>query len=428
MRKQLESAFSFRTIVCVFKFAGIILVVAFFCVGGAARPSAGSKFPASSWVNTNIVRNPFGAQPVKLMVPAGQSNAPAATGEEWQPPAAPKPVPVKSVTTWVSLDNWAAEHGIGKPHLLSNSPVTTYAIGSSNGVMVLAIGSREAAWNGIEIHLGFGPQIIDGQIFVYGLDAQKNLGPLLCGPSLALPPVNPVIVIDPGHGGMNSGTHSTLDGRLEKEFTLDWALRLAPLLAQEGWQVFLTRTNDVDDSLSNRVVFAEAHHADLFISLHFNSLAPDKIPAGIETYCVTPTGMPSTLTRGYGDFWAEYFPNNAFDVQNLQLAVRLQGALLRATGMEDRGVCRARFIGVLHGQHRPAVLIEAGFLSNPSDARQIETPAFRKKLAQAVADALRLKPETENQKSEAGGQKTEVGGRTPETGMPEPGTNKLSWP
>ena len=272
----------------VFKFAGIILAVVFFCVAGAARPSADGKFPALNWVNTNIVRNPFGPQPVKLMVPVVQSNAPAAPAEEWQPPVAPKPVPVRPITTWVSLDNWAAEHGIGKPHLLSNSPVTTYAIGSSNGVMVLAIGSREAAWNGIEIHLGFGPQIIDGQIFVYGLDAQKNLEPLLCGPPLALPPANPVIVIDPGHGGMNSGTHSILDGRFEKEFTLDWALRLAPLLAQEGWQVFLTRTNDVDDSLSNRVAFAEAHHADLFISLHFNSLAPDKIPAGIETYCRHP--------------------------------------------------------------------------------------------------------------------------------------------
>ena len=204
--------------------------------------------------------------------------------------------------------------------------------------------------------------------------------------------------------------------------------RLEPLLAQEGWQVFLTRTNDVDDSLSNRVAFAEAHRADLFISLHFNSLAPDKSPAGIETYCVTPTGMPSTLTRGYGDFWSEYFPNNAFDVQNLQLAVRLQGALLHETGMEDRGICRARFIGVLHGQRRPAVLIEAGFLSNPGDARQIENPAFRQKLAQAVADALQPKSETVSQKPEAGSQKTEVGGQKPESGVSGPGTNKLSWP
>jgi len=398
----------------VIKFAGIIFAVVFFCVVGAARPSADNQSPSLSWVNTNVVHSPFGPQPVKLMAPVAPPNAPSGNTEEWQPPVAPRQIPVRPITTWVSLDNWAAQHGVGKPHFLSNQPVTTYAVGSSNGVMVLAIGSREAAWNGVEIHLGFGPQIIDGQVCLYGPDLQKNLEPLLCGPPLVLPRTNGIIVIDPGHGGMNSGTHSILDGRFEKEFTLDWALRLAPLLAQEGWQVFLTHTNDADDSLSNRVAFAEAHHANLFMSLHFNSLAPDKNPSGIETYCVTPTGMPSTLTRGYGDFWSDNFPNNAFDTQNLQLAVGLQGALLRATGMEDRGVCRARFIGVLHGQHRPAVLIEAGFLSNPGDARQIETPAFRQKLAQAVADALRPEPE--------------IGGQQPETGMPERGANKPSWP
>ena len=396
------------------KFAGIFFAVVVFCVVGAARPSADGKSPSLSWVNTNVVHNPFELRPVKLMAPVTPPNAPSGPTEEWQPPVAPRQIPVRPITTWVSLDNWAAQHGLGKPYFLSNQPVTTYAVGSSNRVMILAIGSREAAWNGVEIHLGFGPQIIDGQVCLYGPDLQKNLEPLLCGPPLALPRTNGIIVIDPGHGGMNSGTHSILDGRFEKEFTLDWALRLAPLLAQEGWQVFLTHTNDADDSLSNRVAFAEAHHATLFMSLHFNSLAPDKNPAGVETYCVTPTGMPSTLTRGYGDFWSDNFPNNAFDAQNLQLAVGLQGALLHATGMEDRGVCRARFIGVLHGQHRPAVLIEAGFLSNPGDARQIETPAFRQKLAQAVADALRPKPE--------------IGGQPPEAGMPERGANKPSWP
>jgi N-acetylmuramoyl-L-alanine amidase len=127
----------------------------------------------------------------------------------------------------------------------------------------------------------------------------------------------------------------------------------------------------------------------LFISLHFNSLAPDKKPVGLETYCLTPTGMPSTLARNYPDVRTENFPNNACDAQNLELAVHLQTALLRATGLEDRGVCRARFMGVLHKQRRPAVLIEAGFLSNPSDARLIENPAFRQKLAEAIAAVLK---------------------------------------
>ena len=135
--------------------------------------------------------------------------------------------------------------------------------------MVLDIGSRDATWNGTEIQLGFAPEFIDDQVFIHGLDLQKNLEPLLLGSPPAFG--NRVIVIDPGHGGVNVGTHSVLDGRFEKEFTLDWAERLAPLLATNGWQVFLTRTGDVDVALSNRVAFAEAHQADLFISLHFNS-------------------------------------------------------------------------------------------------------------------------------------------------------------
>jgi N-acetylmuramoyl-L-alanine amidase len=289
---------------------------------------------------------------------------------------------------WTSLKGWAAAHKIGAPHRLPDLPVTSYAIGSKNGVMVLEIGSREATWNGIEINLGFATELIDGEVSLDGIDLQNNLEPLLCAPPLAFG-TNRIIVLDPGHGGSNVGTHSVLDGRFEKEFTLDWAKRIKPLLETNGWTVFLTRTRDVYVTNLDRVVFAEAHHADLFISLHFNSAAPDTKQAGLETYCITPTGMPSTLTRGYEDNWSENLPNNAFDAQNLQLAVKLHSALLRATGVEDRGVRRARFIGVLRGQNRAAILIEAGYLSNPAEARLIESPEYRQKLAEAVAEALR---------------------------------------
>ena len=330
-----------------------------------------------NWSATNTVQQTAGLQTNKPVAPGIQTNLPALT--HTNPPP---------VATWTSLENWAAEHKTGKVHRLSDSPMTTYAIGSSNGVMVLGIGSLEATWNGVEINLGFAPQLIDGEVFMHGLDLQKNLEPLLCEPPMTFG-TNRVIVIDPGHGGANTGTHSVLDGRFEKEFTLDWAKRLKPLLETNGWTVFLTRTNDTAVSLADRVAFAEAHHADLFVSLHFNSGAPDTKQAGIETYCITPTGMPSTLTRGFADPWNENLPNNAFDAQNLQFAVRMHGALLRATGEEDRGVRRARFIGVLRGQKRPAILIEAGYLSNPREARLIESADYRQKLAEAFASALK---------------------------------------
>jgi N-acetylmuramoyl-L-alanine amidase len=82
-------------------------------------------------------------------------------------------------------------------------------------------------------------------------------------------------------------------------------------------------------------------------------------------------------------------PNNAFDAQNLQLAVRVHSTVLRATGIEDRGVRHSRFETVLRGQNCPAILIEGGYLSNPREAAQIESAEYRQKLAEAVADALK---------------------------------------
>jgi N-acetylmuramoyl-L-alanine amidase len=358
----------------VLKPAGIIFIAAFFLAGCATTPRrAPNEQPPPNWPVSNETQKPQMPQPSRPIAPVvHQTNA----------------VRTATATTWTSLSRWTAEHRIGAPHLLSDQPMAMYAIGSTNGVMVLEIGSREAVWNGIEINLSFEPQFIDNQIFLHNLDLQKNLEPLLCDPPLTFG-TNRVIVIDPGHGGSNTGTHSVLDGQFEKAYTLDWALRLAPLLATNGWQVFLTRTNDVDVSVDDRAAFANAHHADLFISLHFNSAAPNQTQAGLETYCLTPTGMPSTLIRGYTDLWTENFSNNAFDAENLQLAVRLHAILLRTAGLEDRGVRRARFIGVLHGQCRPAVLIEAGYLSNPQEANLIESPEFRQKLAKAIADALK---------------------------------------
>ena len=356
------------------KWAGIIFIVALFLVGCASNPRRAPNEPLPpNWPPTNAVPKPQIPPPSRPPAPAAKTNAPL-------------------VATWIPLNRWAADHKIGPPHLLSAAPVAMYAVGSTNGVMVLEIGSRQAVWNGIEINLGFEPQWIDNQIFLHELDLQRNLEPLLCDPPARLAGLNTnrVIVIDPGHGGSNTGTHSVLDGRFEKEFTLDWALQLKPLLETNGWTVFLTRTSDVYVANADRVIFADAQHADLFISLHFNSTADrDGETSGLETYCLTPTGMPSSLIRGYNDFWSDHYPNNGCDAENLQLAVRLHTALLRATGLEDRGVQRARFIGVLDGQHCPAVLIEGGYLSNPHEAELIESPEFRQKLAEAIAEALR---------------------------------------
>jgi len=369
----------------VFKFSGITVVVALLFLAGCAAPPS-QPVPREWSINgqgpvPTVVPNPPGPGSNPRPVPARPVRVYPATN----PTVTMAPPP--PVTTWSPLNGWAAAHGLEPARRLAASPLTTYALRSSHGEMVIAIGSRDAEWNGRQIHLGFDPEMVDGEVYLHGLDLQKNLEPLLCDPPLTFGQ-GTVIVLDPGHGGMNSGTISVLDHRPEKEFTLDLARRLKPLLEGARWKVYLTRTNDYDLSLSNRVIFADKHQADLFISLHFNSAAPDKKQSGLETYCLTPTGMPSTLTRGFADPWQEYLPNNYYDARNLQLAVRVHAAMLRGSGEEDRGVRRARFIGVLRGQKRPAILIEGGYLSNPMEASKIESPEFRQKLAEAIARAL----------------------------------------
>lgn len=298
-------------------------------------------------------------------------------------PVIPQPKPPQT-NQWVSLARWSKTNEVTLTRTTQTG--ATHLLRSTNGTLALAIGNRVARWQGLECWLGFPPQGKDNDIWVNQLDLEKNLAPLLCHHH-ELPVTNRVIVIDPGHGGDNPGARSQTTGRYEKDLTLDWALRLRPLLEAKGWTVFLTRTNDASMSLAERVEFADARNAELFVSLHFNSL-PRISSGGLETYCLTPAGMSSHLIREEVDLPELTWPNNQHDAFNLQLATRIHQELVRTTGRSDRGVRRARFMGVLKTQNRPAVLLEGGYLSNPEEAKLIAQPAFRQKLAEAVANAL----------------------------------------
>jgi N-acetylmuramoyl-L-alanine amidase len=328
-------------------------------------------------------------------VSAAQPPAPVA-------PVAREPLVSPRTETWVPLGRWCRLNGLPVPTRLSTALPGLYELRSASGVLVLRPGSQVAHWDGLEVRLGFAPRLTGGQLYLHGLDLGKTVWPLLAGGTAVGGLPGQVLVIDPGHGGGDAGTRSVLGLGNEKEFTLDWARRLQELLGARGWQVFLTRSNDTELALSNRVAFAAAHKADLFLSLHFNSAGDSRAEAGLETYCLTPTGMPSSLTRGYADEAALVLPNNAFDAQNLQLALRVHRALLAVNGHRDRGVRRARFPGVLRGQQRPAILVEAGYLSNPHEARLIADPAYRQQLAEAVATALGATQEVRSQRAEVG--------------------------
>jgi N-acetylmuramoyl-L-alanine amidase len=303
-------------------------------------------------------------------------------------PIRPAPAPVAAPrwgTGWVTFERFAAEVGIGKPQRTIIGNTSRYTIPTRNGLFAITMGSKVGRLNGLNVWLGFAPQVVQGQPCFHALDIEKTLQPLAEVTVVAA--VTRTIVLDPGHGGADAGTRAPR-GEREKDYTLDWALRTERLLTNAGWRVILTRRADVDVPLPERVAIAERSAADLFISLHFNSAAPHAGPAGIETYCLTPVGVPSTLVRGFPDDLRQSHPNNAFDRGNLQLAAKLHRELVLETKALDNGIKRARFMGVLRNQSRPAVLIEGGYLSNPAEFNQINSSKYRERLAEAVVRSL----------------------------------------
>ncbi|MFM8471728.1 MAG: N-acetylmuramoyl-L-alanine amidase [Limisphaerales bacterium] len=322
---------------------------------------------------------PTVVQPRPQPTPTVQPPPPIAV----QPPPTPPPIQPAARPQWLPLQSWAAQMGLSAPVRVSQTAFQFRSAGG--GTFQLAVGTRTATWNGIKFHLGFAPAATNGVPFIHSLDAEKNLAPLL-QVNRPIPRGRGVIVLDPGHGGLEVGTKSTLGPQFEKQFTLDWAQRLKPLLEQRGWRVMLTRTSDKGVELPERVLMAEQQQADLFISLHLNSAGPGA--AGLETYCLTPAGMPSTLTRNYADPVNVALPGNTRDFENMHLAMRVHRSLLQTVGMPDRGVQRARFMAVLKTQQRPAILIEGGYLSDRNEAKHLASPDYRQKLALAVAKAL----------------------------------------
>ena len=366
-----------------------------FVLGFALIGLAGCVGPPTGGPETGPPAASSSPDSTKAWVPAKEAAAPTIVTQILPPvvlipPARPPTISAGPIVpkAWFALESWTDAFGFGKPRRKQDGQTTSYEIAGTNFVLELTIGKNEAKWNGTEIWLGFAPRLVGGKPQIHGLDVIKNFVPLM---RMASHPIRPnmTIVIDPGHGGDQPGTRSIVGNQFEKTYTLDWAMRLKPLLEAEGWKVYLTRTNDVDVPRNERVAVAERVHADLFLSLHFNSSLPSQDQSGLETYILTPSGMVSTLIRGTEDSVSVVLPNNASDESNIQWAYRLHRGLLQPLHTQDRGVRRARFMTVLRYPNRPAVLIEGGYLSNPREARLIASPEHRQKMAEGLAAALK---------------------------------------
>lgn len=171
------------------------------------------------------------------------------------------------------------------------------------------------------------------------------------------------IVIDAGHGGFDRGG---VPGQriAEKDKTLDVALRLRRILQADGYRVVMTRDRDVFIPLGTRTSIANAYRGASFVSIHFNCSSRAGAN-GIETY---------------------YYRSDSAN-----LAASIHRNVVAGAPTENRGIRRRGFF-VLRRTAIPSVLVECGFLTNPTEGRLAQTDSYRQKLAEQIARGIRRQP------------------------------------
>jgi N-acetylmuramoyl-L-alanine amidase len=207
------------------------------------------------------------------------------------------------------------------------------------------------------------------------------------------------IVIDPGHGGHDSGTIGA-DGIEEKDVVLDVALRLGRLLHDRlGAEIIYTRSDDMFVPLETRTAIANKAQADLFLSIHANS-SPDESARGVETYYLNFTSDPTALdVAARENAVSDQSIHQLSDLvkkialkdkiaESREFASDVEGSLYAGLqkgnpGLKDRGVKKAPFV-VLIGANMPSILAEISFVTNPKDAEQLRDPDYRERVAESL--------------------------------------------
>ena len=207
------------------------------------------------------------------------------------------------------------------------------------------------------------------------------------------------IVIDPGHGGHDTGTIGP-NGLQEKDLVLDVGRRLGKLLETRlGAEVVYTRQDDTFIPLETRTAIANQEQADLFVSIHANS-SRDPDARGVETYYLNFTSNADALEVAARENAVS--DKSIHELQDLVKKIALKekieesrefasdvqrslhtGLAVKSPAIRDRGVKKAPFI-VLIGANMPSILAEISFVSNPTDARKLRTAEYRQRIAESL--------------------------------------------
>lgn len=212
------------------------------------------------------------------------------------------------------------------------------------------------------------------------------------------------IVIDPGHGGKDPGAVG-YRGTKEKDIALDVAKRLEKKLSKNmNVKIIMTREEDIFLRLSERTKIANESNGNLFISIHTNA-AEDRRASGFETFLIGPNKNEAAVRVAARenavlelegktgknltneDLIQATIAQSAFASKSEQFASMVQKEIKKRVQSKDRGVKQAGFY-VLMGASMPNVLVELGFISNPSEEKKLRSPQYRDQLATAIYRAV----------------------------------------
>ena len=219
-------------------------------------------------------------------------------------------------------------------------------------------------------------------------------------------PSSKIIVLDPGHGGKDSGAIG-YQRRYEKRAVLKIALKCADELKKRGYRVYLTRSGDYFISLRNRTKFANRKKADLFISIHANAASSKRrylSSKGLETFFLSPDRSNrskhiAALENRSDMRDMDYYSKNTFlsvmnrakIIQANKMALDVQQAILKSLRKKydvvDGGVREAPF-WVLVGAQMPSILIETGYITNPTEGLRLFNYQYENLLAKGIANGV----------------------------------------
>jgi len=291
---------------------------------------------------------------------------------------------------YVALADWARGNGLngytldrGDEIILTNRMTR----------LVFDVDSHDAEINGVKVRLSFPIANQKNVPLIAQLDIDTAIRPLIFPQKVSAKKIM-TICLDPGHGGKDTGNRvGGFFWHDEKTYTLLLAFELRDQLKKLGFNVILTRTKDTFVELPARPAIANKAGADLFISLHFNATPTDRDTVeGPETYCITPVGASSSNAHGEsGEFGSAIGTGpttaNRSEQKSLLLAYQIQKSLVQNLHVEDRSVRRARF-AVLRDATMPAVLIEGGYMTNPTESKKIYDAVWRRQMAAAIVKGI----------------------------------------